>query len=101
MEVQTTEPYSTWKNKDEIVIKIIKGKANRRRVQSNIPNRVQDLGMVWEAQIYSYTAGKDGLPALEQLTGDTIYISEWLEFELYDLVWFWTNQSDDTNPMLG
>ena len=48
--------------------------------------------MVWEAQIYTHTAEKDGCPALEQLTGDMIDISEWLEFEFYDMVWFWNNQ---------
>ena len=48
--------------------------------------------MVWEAQIYTRTAEKDGCPALEQLTGDMIDISEWLEFEFYDMVWFWNNQ---------
>ena len=57
--------------------------------------------MVWEAEIYSLTSGKDGLPALERLTRDTIDISEWLEFEFYDLVWFCNNQSDDTKAMLG
>ena len=55
--------------------------------------------MVWEAEIYSYTAGKDGRPYLERLTGDRIDISEWLEFEFYDLVWFWNKKSDDTKPM--
>ena len=57
--------------------------------------------MVWEAGIYSCTVGKDGLPYLERLTGDMIDISEWMEFEFYDLVWFWNNQSGDTKPMLG
>ena len=40
MEVQTTKPYSTWQNKAEIFIKIIKGKYRRRRAQRNIPKRV-------------------------------------------------------------
>ena len=57
--------------------------------------------MVWEAEIYSCTSGKIGRPALELLTGDMIDIYEWLEFQFYDLVWFWNNQPDDTNPMLG
>ena len=52
-------------------------------------------------EIYSHTSGKDGNPSLEILTWDMIGISEWLEFKFYDLVWFWNNQSDDTNPMLG
>ena len=86
MEVRTTEPYFPWQNKAENVIKIIKGKSKRRRVQRNILKRVWDFVMVYEAEIYSRTAGKDGRPALEQLTGDTIYISEWLEFEFYDPV---------------
>ena len=88
MEVQNTEPYSPWENKAEIVIKIIKGKAKRRIFQSNMSKRVWDFGMVCEAEIYSRTAGKDGRTSLERLTGDTIEISECLEFEFYDLVLF-------------
>ena len=57
--------------------------------------------MVWEAEIHPPTSGKDGRPYLEQLTGDMIYLSEWKEFEFYDLVWFWNNQSDNTKSMLG
>ena len=56
--------------------------------------------MVWEAEMYSCTTGKDGRPALERLTGDTIDISEWLEFYLYDIVWFWNKQSYYTKPTL-
>ena len=57
--------------------------------------------MFYESYTYSYTAGKDGRPALELLTGDTIDISEWLEFDFYDLVWFCNNHSDETKPMVG
>ena len=88
MEVQTTEPYSPLQSKAEIFIKIIKVKANRRRFQRNIHKRVWDFGMVWEVDIYSRTAGKDGRPALELLTGDMINIYKWLEFEFYDKVFF-------------
>ena len=92
MEVRTTEPYYPWQNKAESVIKIIKVKAKRIIVQKNITKRVWYFGMVSEAETYSLTAGKDGLPDLERLTGDTIDISEWLEFEFYNLAWFWINQ---------
>ena len=57
--------------------------------------------MVWEEEIYSRTAVKDGRPTLERLTGDMIYISEWMEFEFYGLVWLWNYQYDGTKPMLG
>ena len=50
--------------------------------------RVWDFKMVWEAEIYSRTAGKDGRPYLERLKGDTKDISEWMEFDFYYLVWF-------------
>ena len=43
MEVRTTEPYSLWQNKSESVIKIIKGKDQRRRIHRNIPKRVWDF----------------------------------------------------------
>ena len=65
MEVQTTEPYSLWQNKAESVIKIIKGKANRRRFQKNTPKWVWYFGMVYEADIYSRTAFKDECQSLE------------------------------------
>ena len=64
MEVKTNEPYSTWQNKAESVIKIIRGKSKMRRVQRNIKKRIWDFGMVWEAEIYSHTAVKDGRPFL-------------------------------------
>ena len=57
--------------------------------------------MVQEAEIYYRTSGKDGCPSLERLTGGTIDIYEWLEFEFYELLWFWNNQSDDTKTILG
>ena len=57
--------------------------------------------MVWEDYIYYLPAVKYGLSALKILTGDTLDIYEWLEFELYDLVWFWKNQSDDTKLIFG
>ena len=63
-EVQTTDPYSPWKNKAEIFIKIIKVKAYRIRVQSNISKSVWVFVMVWEAEIYSHIADKGGLTAL-------------------------------------
>ena len=78
---------------------MMKGKAKRRRFHMNKLKRVWDFGIVWEEDIYFHTAGKDGCPDLEQLTGDTIDISQWTEFEFFDLVCFWNNQSDDTKPM--
>ena len=46
MDVHTTEPHSTRKNKAETVIRIIKLKPKRIRVKRNTPNRVWEFGMV-------------------------------------------------------
>ena len=40
MEARTTETYYPWRKKSKSVIKIIKGRAKRRRVQRNIPKMV-------------------------------------------------------------
>ena len=37
----------------------------------------------------SRTASKDSRTPLEKVTGDTPDISEWVDFEVYDLVWSW------------
>ena len=98
---RTTEPYSPWQSRAEKTIGIIKGKAKRRRIRRNIPKRVWDFGIVWEAEIYCRTAGKDGRTALERITGDTIDISEWIEFEFYDLCWYWDNQYETNESNIG
>ena len=38
---------------------------------------------------------------MEKLTGDTIDISEWLDFEFYDLVWFWDDRDNENKPSIG
>ena len=86
MDVCTIEPHSTCQKKEERVIIIIKVRSNRRRFQRNAPKRVWGFGMVWEVEIYYNTAGKYGFPDLLRLTDDIIDISEWVEFEFYDLV---------------
>ncbi|GFH56846.1 hypothetical protein CTEN210_13322 [Chaetoceros tenuissimus] len=96
-----TEPHSPWQNKCENIIGVIMKKAKARRVRRRIPNKVWDYQIVWECQIYSRTChnGKD--TGLERLTGDTIDISEWLDFEFYDLVWFWDDRDDEAKPSVG
>ena len=101
IESRSTEPYSPWQNQAEGNIKIVKGKAKRRRIRRRVPKRVWDFGLVWESEIYTRTAGKDGRTALERITGDTPDISEWLDFEFYDQVWYWDNQHDSKEPKIG
>ena len=81
----TMEPYSIWKNRAEGRIKIIKDKAKSIRIRRRVPKRIWDFVLVWEAEIYSHTAGKDVKTLMERLTGDIIDISELTEFEFYCL----------------
>ena len=38
---------------------------------------------------------------MEALTGDTIDIPEWTEFEFYDFVMYWDNRKSDTKQSIG
>jgi hypothetical protein len=37
----------------------------------------------------------DGSPGLEEIKGDMIDISEWVDFEFYDYVWYWDETEMD------
>jgi hypothetical protein len=51
---------------------------------------VWDYGLVYECEIMSWIArGPNKWPGLEQITGDSVDISEWLDFDFYDYVWYW------------
>ena len=101
IDTRTIEPYSPWQNQDENTSGIIKAKAKRRKIRRRVPKRCWDFGIVQEAEIYCRTAGKDGRTAMERSSEDTPDISEWLEFECYDLYWFWDNQQHSSEPKLG
>ena len=60
MDVRATEPLYPCQNKVESVINLVKVKSNKIRVQINITKRVWEFCMVWVAEIYSRTTGKDG-----------------------------------------
>ena len=38
---------------------------------------------------------------MEKVTGDTVDISEWVDFSFYDLVWYWDTPHADENPKIG
>jgi len=52
------------------------------------PRRVWDFGLVHEGEILSrLSRGRDGRTGMEEITGQTTDISDWLDFEFYDTVW--------------
>ena len=105
IKLRQTEPYSPWQNDAERKIGDVKKRWRHKMVQRNIPQRLWDYGLVYEADIISRIArGPDGRTGIEELTGDTPDISEWLDFDFYDLVWYWDAPHlpiTEENPKLG
>ena len=57
---------------------------------------------MWCVEIHSRTYNhKTQRTGLERLTGDTPDISEWLDFDIYDQVWFRDSPGKEENPRLG
>jgi hypothetical protein len=57
--------------------------------KKKVLSRLWDYGLVYEGELLSRMAhGKDGRSAYEMVNGNTSKISEWLDFEFYDLVWW-------------
>ena len=96
-----TEPHSPWQNRCENVIGVLSKKLKARRARRRIPKCVWDYHIVWEAQIYTRTVHKNNHTPLEALTGDTIDISEWTEFEFYDLVVYWDDRENEAKQSIG
>ena len=60
--------------------------------KKKVPKRLWDFGLIYEAELLSRMArGDDRRTGYELVTGQTADISEWLDFEFYDLVW-WLDQ---------
>jgi hypothetical protein len=57
--------------------------------KKQVPGRLWDFGLVHEGALLTrILRGRDGCTSYEEVTGNTPDISEWLDFEFYDLVWW-------------
>ena len=64
--------------------------------KKKVPRRIWDRGLVYEAEIMSRTAAEpNGRTGFEEIFGATPDISQWLDFEFYDLVWYWDHERSD------
>ncbi|KAL7570573.1 hypothetical protein ACA910_017625 [Epithemia clementina (nom. ined.)] len=85
-----TEARTPKQNRCKAEIGTLKRLWRSRMTRNHIPRRLWDYGLVYEAEILSRTArGPEGRTGIEELTGDSVDISEWMDFAFYDLVWFW------------
>ena len=54
--------------------------------KKKVPKRLWGFGLVYESELLSRMAfGRNHRTGYEGVTGDTTDISEWLDFEMYDL----------------
>jgi hypothetical protein len=58
--------------------------------KKNVYSWLWDYGLVYEGKLLTRMSdGDDGSSGYEQVTGKTPNISEWLDFQFYDLVRWW------------
>ena len=83
-------------NPAEGVIREIRKKWYRILVRKHVPKRLWDYGFVWVSEIMSMTnicsrsIGESIVP-MTHITGETVDISEFLDFGFYDRVWYKEN----------
>jgi hypothetical protein len=74
------EPYSPFQNRAESAVRIIKSKWKKLMIKRKVPIRLWDFAFVWICEIYSRQSYKGGRTGMEKNTGDTVDISEWVDF---------------------
>ena len=83
-----TGPYSHWKNRAEGGVKRISFKWKITMRRTGCSPRLWDYGMKHDDELLSWILTKYGRPPLENLTVDTIDLSEYLDSDFYDMVWY-------------
>ena len=75
----------TQNSRAEAEIRGAKSKWKARMRANQVPSRLWDYGLVYIAEVQSLLAhGPDARPGIERLTGDTVDISELLDFDFYE-----------------
>jgi hypothetical protein len=68
----------------------LKKRWRSRMLKKKVPTRLWDYGLVYESNILNrIPRGSQHRTGLEVVTGETPDISEWINFECYDRVWFY------------
>ena len=83
----------------------LKRRFRQKMLAKAVPKRLWDYGLVHQAGVLSRTSrGKTGRTGIEEVTGQTPDISEWLDFDFYDRVWWLDTKkpsTTDENVTLG
>ena len=93
--LHVTKPHHHNQLKVEGVVQEIRKRWFRVMLKKKVPKRLWDYGIKWVCEVMQHTASTSGnlyrRTALEQLTGETPEISEYLDFTFYD--WWWYNDN--------
>ena len=98
IEDHITDPYQPQQNCAKTVIREVKKRWFCQMVKHNVPKRLWDYGIVWACEIMCFTSNSsfslEGWTPMEQITGETPDISEYLNFGFYNWVvqgqrWAW------------
>ena len=95
VEHHVSEPHRPQQNRAESLIREVKRRWFWQMTNKPVPKRLWDYGTVWICEVMSLTANSnfalEGQTPLEQLTGETPDISEYLDFGFYDWIWYKDN----------
>ena len=90
-----SEPHRPQQNRAESVIREVKRRWFRQMTKRRVPKQFWDYGIIWVCEVMSLTANLsfalEGRTPVEQLTGKTPDVSEYLDFGFYDWVWYKNN----------
>jgi hypothetical protein len=92
-----SEPHRLQQNRAEAVIREVKRKWFRQMTKQRVPKCLWDYyhGIVWVCETMSLTANSsfqlEGRTPLEQVTGETPDISEYLDFSFYGWIFYREN----------
>ena len=95
IDLHTTEPHCHNQSKVEGVIRELRKNWFRTMHRKRVPKRLWDYGLKWVSEVRVRTSSdaadlRNRTP-LEQVTGDTVDISEYLDFGSYDWCWYHEN----------
>ena len=84
----------------------LKKRWRSRMLKKKVPTRLWDYGLVYESSILNRIPRglQQQRTGVEVVTGQTPDISEWIDFEFYDRVWFYDQKKmemDDTGRKLA
>jgi len=96
IKTRQTEPYSPWQNRAENTIGRLKRRWRNVMTLKGVPIRLWDFGLQHQAELMSrIVSSEDQRPGVELLSGHATDISQWLDFEFYDRVWYLEKRKQD------